>query len=112
MELPFDKTTISYKMPITTRSTTRSFHTAADAIANEPVVVAPPNNNKKWSSKEMRTLLRMCRQTNMTPYTMAAALGRSEDAIRYRMSMVIHEHMDGRTDEAAIKEATNWLIPN
>jgi hypothetical protein len=48
----------------------------------------------------------------MTPYTMAAALGRSEDAIRYRMSMVIHEHMDGRTDEAAIKEATNWLIPN
>jgi len=48
----------------------------------------------------------------MTPSIMAAVLGRSEDAIRYRMSMIIHEHMDGRTDEAAIKEATNWLIPN
>jgi hypothetical protein len=56
--------------------------------------------------------IRMCRQTEMTPSTMAAVLGRSEDAIRYRMSMVIHEHMDGRTDEASIKEATNWLIPN
>ncbi len=95
-------------MPITTRSTTRSFRTAANAIAD----AAPPNNNKKWSSKDHRTFLRMCRQTEMTPSTMAAVLGRSEDAIRYRMSMVIHEHMDGRTDETSIKEATNWLIPN
>jgi hypothetical protein len=95
-------------MPITTRSTTRSFRTAANSIAN----AAPPNNNKKWTSKEMRMFIRMCRQTEMTPSTMAAVLGRSEDAIRYRMSMVIHEHMDGRTDEASIKEATNWLIPN
>ena len=99
-------------MPATTRSTTRSFHVAADAIANERVVVTPPNNNKKWSSKDQRTLLRMCRQMDLMPETMAAVLGRSEEAIRYRLANIVHEHLDGRKDEASIKEVSNWLLPN
>jgi hypothetical protein len=108
MDLPFDKTSISHKMPATTRSTTRSFHAAANAIAD----AAPPNNNKKWSSKDHRTLLRMCRQMDLMPETMAAVLGRSEEAIRYRLANIVHEHLDGRKDQASIKEVSDWILPN
>jgi hypothetical protein len=48
----------------------------------------------------------------MTPELMAATLGRTEEAIRYRLAKIIHEHLDGRTDEASIKEVSNWLLPN
>jgi hypothetical protein len=54
----------------------------------------------------------MCRQTEMTPDTMAAVLGRSEEAIRYRLAKIIHEHLDGRKDDASIREVSNWLLPN
>jgi hypothetical protein len=122
MELPSAKEDISYKMPATTRSSTRSFHAAANAInaaGNTPLYitvypgeVAPPNNNKKWSTEDQRTLLRMCRQMDVMPETMAAVLGRSEDAIRYRLAKIVHEHLDGRTDQESIREVSDWILPN
>jgi hypothetical protein len=48
----------------------------------------------------------------MTPAIMAATLGRSEESIRYRLARLIHEHLDGRTDEASIREVSDWLLPN
>jgi hypothetical protein len=80
-----------------------------DEIINR---LPPPNNNKKWSTEDQRTLLRMCRQMDVMPETMAAVLGRSEEAIRYRLANIFHEHLDGRTDQASIKEVSNWLLPN
>jgi predicted HTH transcriptional regulator len=88
-------------MPASTRSTTRTL-----------AAVTPANNNKKWSTQDQRSLIRMCRQTEMTPDTMAAVLGRSEEAIRYRLAKIIHEHLDGRKDDASIREVSNWLLPN
>lgn len=122
MDLPSAKEDISHKMPATTRSTTRSFHAAANAInaaGNTPLYitvypgeVAPANDKKTWSTEDQRTLLRMCRQMDVMPETMAAVLGRSEEAIRYRLAKIVHEHLDGRKDEASIKEVSNWLLPN
>jgi hypothetical protein len=74
--------------------------------------LTPRNDNKKWSKTDERTLIRLCRHTEMTPELMAATLGRTEEAIRYRLAKIIHEHLDGRTDEASIKEVSNWLLPN
>jgi len=54
----------------------------------------------------------MCRHTEMTPAIMAATLGRSEESIRYRLAKIIHEHLDGRTDDASIREVSDWLLPN
>ena len=123
-------------MPATTRSSTRSYRTAATAIhaaGTNPVYMvtaAPgqgqnafynelksalagaPNNNKKWLVKDEQMLIRLCRRTEMTPELMAASLGRTEEAIRYRLSKIIHEHLDGRTDNASIKEVSDWLLPN
>jgi len=48
----------------------------------------------------------------MTPDIMAATLGRSEESIRYRLARLIHEHLDGRTDDASIREVSDWLLPN
>ena len=120
MDLPFDKTTISYRMPATTRSTTRSTNAGASPAISVhradgtsfDVLRTPPNNNKKWSTKDHRTLLRMCRQMDVMPETMAAVLGRSEEAIRYRLANIVHEHLDGRTDQASIKEVSDWILPN
>jgi hypothetical protein len=75
-------------------------------------LTAPANNNKKWTTTDQRALIRMCRQTDMTPDIMAATLGRSEESIRYRLAKIIHEHLDGRTDEASIREVSDWLLPN
>lgn len=129
MDLLSEKKYLSYRMPATTRSTTRSFHYAANAInaamANNPIYVLHPggqgqtitfdliprNNNKKWSKTDQRTLIRLCRQTEMTPELMAASLGRTEEAIRYRLANIMHEHLDGRTDNASIKEVSDWLLP-
>jgi hypothetical protein len=118
-------------MPATTRSSTRSYYAAAAAIhaaatGSNPVYVlhpggqgqtitfdlTPRNNNKKWTTADERTLIRMCRHTEMTPAIMAATLGRSEESIRYRLARLIHEHLDGRTDEASIREVSDWLLPN
>ena len=119
-------------MPATTRSSTRSYHAAAAAIhaaatGSNPITITfgpggqgkqshvfdftPRNNNKKWSTRDQRTLIRLCRQTEMTPELMAVTLGRTEEAIRYRLAKTIHEHLDGRTDEASIKEVSDWLLP-
>jgi len=105
-------------MPATTRSYTRTAHTtAAGAIAalegpRFVVIADPVNNNKKWTVTDQRTLIRMCRHTEMTPAIMAATLGRSEESIRYRLAKIIHEHLDGRTDDASIREVSDWLLPN
>jgi len=103
-------------------ATTRSFHAAANAInsagdtplyiAVYPGQVAPANDKKKWSTEDQRTLLRMCRQMDVMPETMAAVLGRSEDAIRYRLAKIVHEHLDGRTDQESIREVSDWILPN
>ena len=105
-------------MPATTRSSTRqrTFVSNMNAAASQPLLVTinlttPPNNNKKWSTTDQRTLIRLCRQTEMTPELMAAALGRTEEAIRYRLAKIIHEHLDGRTDSASIREVSDWLLP-
>ena len=108
-------------MPATTRSSTRqrtfvSNLNAAVTAPTQPLLVTinmttPPNNNKKWSTTDQRTLIRLCRQTEMTPELMAAALGRTEEAIRYRLAKIIHEHLDGRTDSASIREVSDWLLP-
>jgi len=107
-------------MPATTRSSTRqrtfvSNLNAAAAPARQVIHVdlsTPVNNNKKWTVADQRTLIRMCRQTDMTPDIMAATLGRTEEAIRYRLAKIIHEHLDGRTDNASIREVSDWLLPN
>lgn len=104
-------------MPATTRSSTRqrtfvSNLNAAATPARQVIQATPANNNKKWTTTDQRTLIRMCRQTDMTPDIMAATLGRSEEAIRYRLAKIIHEHLDGRTDEASIREVSDWLLPN
>ena len=105
-------------MPATTRSSTRqrTFVSNINAAASQPLLVTinvamPPNNNKKWSTRDQRTLIRLCRQTEMTPELMAAALGRTEESIRFRLAKTIHEHLDGRTDSASIKEVSDWLLP-
>jgi len=105
-------------MPATTRSSTRTARTAtaaAFAAFEGPrfvVLTAPANNNKKWTTTDQRTLIRMCRQTDMTPDIMATTLGRTEESIRYRLAKIIHEHLDGRTDDASIREVSDWLLPN
>ena len=76
------------------------------------VVPLPVRTNMKWTKAEERDLIRMCRQTEMTPDQMAVVLHRSEEAIRYRLAKIFHEHLDGRTDEAAVLEVSNWLLPN
>jgi len=105
-------------MPATTRSSTRqrTFVSNLNAAVAPAVTVHrvrnPPNDNKKWLVKDEQMLIRLCRHTEMTPELMAASLGRTEEAIRYRLSKIIHEHLDGRTDEASIKEVSDWLLPN
>ena len=119
-------------MPATTRSSTRdsrAFAAAINSFEGQRVVVmtaepnqgktnlvaelsAPANHGKQWTVTDQRTLIRMCRHTEMTPAIMAATLGRSEESIRYRLARLIHEHLDGRTDDASIREVSNWLLPN
>jgi hypothetical protein len=106
-------------MPATTRSSTRQrtfvSNLNAAAVTNATVHVelsAPANHGKQWTVTDQRTLVRMCRHTEMTPAIMAATLGRSEESIRYRLARLIHEHLDGRTDDASIREVSNWLLPN
>jgi hypothetical protein len=106
-------------MPATTRSSTRQrtfvSNLNAAAATNATVHVelsAPANHKKQWTVTDQRTLIRMCRHTEMTPDIMAATLGRTEESIRYRLARLIHEHLDGRTDDASIREVSDWLLPN
>jgi len=107
-------------MPATTRSSTRQRTFVSNlnaAVTPERQVVhvdlsTPTNHGKQWTVTDQRTLIRMCRHTEMTPAIMAATLGRSEESIRYRLARLIHEHLDGRTDEASIREVSDWLLPN
>ena len=118
MDLLSEKKYLSYRMPATTRASTRqnTFVSNINAAVTPPLLItinmaAPPNNNKKWSKTDQRTLIRLCRQTEMTPELMAASLGRTEEAIRYRLANIMREHLDGRTDNASIKEVSDWLLP-
>jgi hypothetical protein len=106
-------------MPATTRSSTRqrTFVSNINAAARTNATVhvdlsAPANHKKQWTVTDQRTLIRMCRHTEMTPAIMAATLGRTEESIRYRLARLIHEHLDGRTDDASIREVSDWLLPN
>ena len=98
-------------MPATTRSSTRQRTFVSNINAAVTIAMKPVNEGKKWSVKDHLTLIRMCRHTETTPDIMAATLGRSEEAIRYHLAKIIHEHMDGRTDDASIREVADWLLP-
>lgn len=100
-------------MPTTTRSSTRQRAVVSNPVAADLLSLSvPANHRKQWTVTDQRTLIRMCRHTEMTPAIMAATLGRSEESIRYRLARLIHEHLDGRTDEASIREVSDWLLPN
>ena len=105
-------------MPATTRSSTRqqlsdnAFESKMDkVIANLTTCTVRINHGKQWTVTDQRMLIRMCRYTELTPAMMAPILGRTEESIRYRLARLIHEHLDGRTDEASIKEVSDWLLP-
>jgi hypothetical protein len=106
-------------MPATTRSSTRqqlsdnAFESKMDeVIANLTTCTVRINHRKQWTVTDQRMLIRMCRHTEMTPASMAVMLGRSEESIRYRLARLIHEHLDGRTDDASIREVSDWFLPN
>lgn len=100
-------------MPTTTRSSTRQRAVVSNPVAADLVSsTIPINHGKQWTVTDQRMLIRMCRHTEMTPAIMAATLGRTEESIRYRLARLIHEHLDGRTDEASIREVSDWLLPN
>ena len=68
-------------------------------------------NNMKWTKTEERNLIRMCRLTDMTPDQMAHELGRTDEAIRYRLLKIFVEHMDGRDpSEENIQDVSKWLV--
>jgi hypothetical protein len=47
----------------------------------------------------------------MTPDQMAHELGRTDEAIRYRLLKIFVEHMDGRDpSEENIQDVSKWLV--
>ena len=72
----------------------------------------PARTNKKWTKTEERDLIWMCRHTDLAPDQIALELDRTEEAVRCRLAKIFLEHLDGRTDEAAVQEVSDWLLPN
>jgi hypothetical protein len=92
-------------MPATTRS-------SKSIVSVKRSVPLPSRNNAKWTKTEERDLIRMCRHTDLRPDQMADTLNRTEEAVRWRLAKIYHEHLDGRTDKDAIADVSNWLLPN
>ena len=76
------------------------------------IISADSRDGKKWLQSEEREFIRMCRYENLTVDEMASRMRRSPDAIMHRLSKIMLEHLDGRTDEASIKEVSDWILPN
>jgi hypothetical protein len=76
------------------------------------IISADSRDGKKWLQSEEREFIRMCRYEDLTINEMAARMRRSPEAITYRLTKIMLEHLDGRTDEASIKEVSNWILPN
>ena len=76
------------------------------------IISADSRDGKKWLQSEEREFIRMCRHEDLTINEMAARMRRSPEAITYRLTKIMLEHLDGRTDEASIKEVSNWILPN
>jgi len=76
------------------------------------IITADSRDGKKWLQSEEREFIRMCRHEDLTVDEMSARMRRSPDAIIHRLTKIMLEHLDGRTDEASIKEVSNWILPN
>ena len=76
------------------------------------IISADSRDGKKWLQSEEREFIRMCRYEDLTVDEMASRMRRSPDAIIHRLSKIMLEHLDGRTDEASIKEVSDWILPN
>jgi hypothetical protein len=79
---------------------------------NTFIASADSRDGKKWLQSEDRELIRMCRHENLNLHDMAARMRRSPHSIAYRLTKTMLEHLDGRTDEASIKEVSDWILPN
>ena len=76
------------------------------------IVSADSRDGKKWLQSEVREFIHMCRYEKLTVDEMAARMRRSPQGILYRLANIMHEHLDGRTDEESIKEVSDWILPN
>jgi hypothetical protein len=79
---------------------------------NSFIISADSRDGKKWLQSEKREFIRMCRHEDLTVDEMAARMRRSPDAIMHRLTKIMLEHLDGRTDEKSIKEVSDWILPN
>jgi len=79
---------------------------------NSFTISADSRDGKKWLQSEKREFIRMCRHEDLTVDEMAARMRRSPDAIMHRLTKIMLEHLDGRTDEKSIKEVSDWILPN
>jgi hypothetical protein len=76
------------------------------------IISADSRDGKKWLQSEEREFIRMCRHEDLTVDEMAARMRRSPDSIMHRLTKIMLEHLDGRTDEKSIKEVSDWILPN
>jgi hypothetical protein len=76
------------------------------------IISADSRDGKKWLQSEEHDLIRMCRHENLNLDEIAARMRRSPHSIAYRLTKIMLEHLDGRTDEASIKEVSDWILPN
>ena len=76
------------------------------------IVSADSRDGKKWLQSEIREFIHMCRYENLTIDEMSSRMHRSPEGILYRLAKIMHEHLDGRTDEQSIKEVSDWILPN
>jgi hypothetical protein len=79
---------------------------------NSFIASADSRDGKKWLQSEERDLIRMCRHENLNLDEMASRMRRSPHSISYRLTKIMLEHLDGRTDEESIKEVSDWILPN
>lgn len=102
-------------MPATTRASTRMSTLVSRAVINSATqlvhVDLRKQENIKWTKLEERALLKMTRQQGLSEDEIARNLHRSVPAVRYRLAKIFHEHLDGRTDAASIREVSDWILP-
>lgn len=124
MEIGPASKNISYKMPATTRNSSYISSLILNSMRPMTVMLPPGGQGKsqlvdvveghgrRWTVTEERELIRLCRHTDMKPDEIAERLNRSEEAVRYRLAKIFLEHLDGRTDDEAVQEVSDWLLPN
>ena len=79
---------------------------------NSFIISSDSRDGKKWLQSEEREFIRMCRHEDLTVDEMAARMRRSPDSIMHRLTKIMLEHLDGRTDEKSIREVSDWILPN